>query len=185
MAPRSTITGCWVFYFTPNRSVSRVVTIASPHRGSHFSNAATRYLFGRLVSLPRALTEGFSQLNRDNPGLFRDGALDRARTSVDSLSPDSPLLPVLLAAPRPPGMKLHTIAGQESPEADGDGIVSLASARLEDADSDLIVPATIHSHPLAILEVRRILLEHIARPPRRFPDLCRDKRVQRTSGTAP
>jgi hypothetical protein len=36
---------------------------------------------------------------------------------------------------------------------------------LQDAASEIVVPAdhlTVHQHPLAILEVRRILLEHAA-----------------------
>jgi len=37
------------------------------------------------------------------------------------------------------------------------------SAHLDDAESELIVPADhfhVHQHPLAVLEIRRILLEH-------------------------
>jgi hypothetical protein len=38
-----------------------------------------------------------------------------------------------------------------------------ASAHLDDAASELIVPADhfhVHQHPLAVLEIRRILMEH-------------------------
>jgi hypothetical protein len=45
----------------------------------------------------------------------------------------------------------------------GDGVVSFESAHLDGVDSELVVPADhmhVHHHPLAILEVRRILLEH-------------------------
>lgn len=43
--------------------------------------------------------------------------------------------------------------------------MSLASAHLDDTASELIVPADhmqVQSHPLAILEVRRILLQQAA-----------------------
>ncbi len=46
----------------------------------------------------------------------------------------------------------------------GDGVVPYSSAHLEGVDSELVVPAdhfTVHHHPLAVLEVRRILLEHL------------------------
>jgi hypothetical protein len=46
-----------------------------------------------------------------------------------------------------------------------DGVVSERSARLDGAASELIVPAdhtTVQCHPLAVMEVRRILLEHLA-----------------------
>jgi hypothetical protein len=42
--------------------------------------------------------------------------------------------------------------------------VPYQSAHLEGADSELVVPADhyhVHHHPLAVLEVRRILLEHL------------------------
>jgi hypothetical protein len=48
---------------------------------------------------------------------------------------------------------------------DGDGVVSRSSAHLDDAASEITVPAnhtTVHTHPAAVLEVRRVLLEHLA-----------------------
>jgi hypothetical protein len=53
------------------------------------------------------------------------------------------------------------LSGDDGP---GDGVVPYASAHLEGVDSELVVPADhfhVHHHPLAILEVRRILLEHL------------------------
>ena len=48
---------------------------------------------------------------------------------------------------------------------EGDGVVGFTSAHLEEVDSELVVASdhlNVHRHPLAILEVRRILLEHAA-----------------------
>jgi hypothetical protein len=45
----------------------------------------------------------------------------------------------------------------------GDGVVSYKSAHLDTAISEIVVPAEhsyVHHHPLAVQEVRRILLEH-------------------------
>jgi hypothetical protein len=42
--------------------------------------------------------------------------------------------------------------------------VSYESAHADDVESELVVPAdhtSVHSHPLAVLEVRRILLDHL------------------------
>jgi hypothetical protein len=53
-----------------------------------------------------------------------------------------------------------------------DGVVPYASAHLDDVESELVVPADhyrVHHHPLAILEVRRILLEHVREYDRRQP----------------
>ncbi|MBL8795722.1 MAG: alpha/beta hydrolase, partial [Planctomycetia bacterium] len=44
-----------------------------------------------------------------------------------------------------------------------DGVVPYSSSHLTDVDSEVIVAAdhfTVHHHPLAIREVRRILREH-------------------------
>ena len=96
-------------------------------------------------------------------------------TSVDLLAPHAPALEVLAARPRPAGVHYHSIvgvapkssvalerwlAGDNEP---GDGVVPYASAHLEGVDSELVVPADhfhVHHHPLAIQEVRRILMEH-------------------------
>jgi hypothetical protein len=69
----------------------------------------------------------------------------------------------------------HNVVGHD-PDAgwreylvgDGDGVVSLASARLDEMRqlrSQVIVPAdhiTVHRHPQTILEVRRILLDQLS-----------------------
>jgi hypothetical protein len=46
----------------------------------------------------------------------------------------------------------------------GDGVVPYGSAHLGTADSEKVVPADhfhVHQHPLSVLEVRRILHEHL------------------------
>ena len=75
------------FFFQPNPSIRRVVTIATPHRGSPFSNQTTQYLLGKLIRLPETLVGSQQALFRDNPGLLFDRSLLKIETSVDSLSP--------------------------------------------------------------------------------------------------
>jgi hypothetical protein len=78
----------------------------------------------------------------------------------------------MLASRRPPWVTYHNIVGvmpeqwwlSKLSEA-GDGVVSRESAHVDDAESEITVPAdhtTVHAHPAAVLEVRRILLEHLA-----------------------
>ena len=46
-----------------------------------------------------------------------------------------------------------------------DGVVEYTSSHLDNIDSELVVDAyhhTIHAHPLTVLEVRRVLLEHLS-----------------------
>ena len=165
------------FFFQPNPSISRVVTIGTPHRGSDFANDATKWLGRKLISVPARILRGRRELLAANPDYFRRDAPLDVSTSIDSLSPDSPLLPVLLAAQPGPWVKYHNIVGRIRPQGfarlisgEGDGVVSYESARLdnlasEQVRSQLIVTAehsTVHRHPAAIREVRQILVQHIA-----------------------
>jgi pimeloyl-ACP methyl ester carboxylesterase len=164
------------YFFEPNPSIRRVITIGTPHRGSEFSNDLTKWLGRKLIHVPTSFLQGRSQLEARNPSYFRATAPLNITNSIDSLSPKSPILPVLLAAPTGPWVKYHNIVGQAPHEGftntvsmwlsgEGDGVVSLASAQLDNASSQIVVPAdhmSVHRHPQSILEVRRILMQHIA-----------------------
>jgi hypothetical protein len=167
------------FFFAPNPSIGRVITIGTPHRGSDFSNDFTRWLGGKLIRIPSMILHGRHQLVARNPDYFRPSAPLDVRTSIDSLSPNSPLLPVLLDAPSGPWVKYHNIMGNAPQKGftgwlmpdNGDGVVSLASAKVENAQSQIVVPAdhtSVHRHPQSILEVHRILRKHVEEL-RRFP----------------
>jgi hypothetical protein len=57
------------------------------------------------------------------------------------------------------------VKGSSPPEGQNDGVVAYDSAHITEAESELVVYHQNHStqsHPLAIQEVRRILLEHLA-----------------------
>jgi hypothetical protein len=63
----------------------------------------------------------------------------------------------------PSALRLERWLGGGTSEV-GDGVVPYSSAHIDEALSELVVPADhyhVHHHPLAILEVRRILLEHL------------------------
>jgi len=157
------------FFFGPDPAVRRLITIATPHRGSTFANGTTRWLAREFIKLPQM---GREQIVRENPDLFRQHTMLEVKTSLDSLAPDSPILPVLLHAQRPPWLKCHNIVGVLPDKGfigkvagGSDGVVAFSSAHLDDALSELKVEADhmdVHRHPLSILEVRRILLEHLA-----------------------
>ncbi|HQU44732.1 MAG TPA: alpha/beta fold hydrolase [Pirellulales bacterium] len=178
-----------VFFFRPEPAVRRLITIATPHRGSRFANNATRWLANELINLPKLQLLHRDELLRENPGIFRDHTILEVKTSVDSLAPDSPILPVLLEAPQPPWLKCHNIVGVlpdtgliGSVAGGTDGVVSYESAHLDNVASELKVAAdhtTVNRHPLSILEVRRILLEHL-RDLNAFP--YRAPRGDRTAG---
>lgn len=159
-------------FFQPNPSIRRVVTIGTPHHGSNFANDYTRWLASRVIKLPQVALATTQALALANPGFFRDNKLVAAANAIDSLAADSPIFPVMRQAKKAPGVKYHNIIGVSEGRGwlgrkskPGDGVVDLASARVDDVVSELIVNAehtTIHTTDRAILEVRRILLEHLA-----------------------
>jgi len=160
-----------VLFFEPNRSVRRVITMGTPHRGSQFANSATRFLGRSLIMLPSMVKDSGDRLLAANPGLFRDKELLEINTSIDSLDPNSPVLPAILQAKKAPWVKYHTVVGVLDEDtwlgyfsAHGDGVVEYESARLDEATSELVVTAdhnTVHRNPKSVLEVRRVLREHV------------------------
>jgi pimeloyl-ACP methyl ester carboxylesterase len=167
------------FYFHPNPSVKRVVTIGTPHRGSEFASDALRELSRRVIQLPEMMLELGTKLSLTNPGYFSNKDLLTTTTSVDSLASDCPIFPVMLKSPRPVWTRYHNIIGVVPRRTfvgraaeESDGVVSFKSAHLENIASEITIQAdhlSVHRHPLAILEVRRILLEHLSTisvPPR-------------------
>lgn len=163
------------FYFQPNPSVRRVVTLGTPHRGSRFANDVTAWVGRKIIRMPMQIVEGRQELLTRNRDYFRPEAPLRVTTSIESLDPDSSLLTSLLEAEPAPWTHYHNVVGKQPREGfaayfsnEGDGVVSLASASLDGVprvESQIVVEAdhmSVHRHPQSVLEVRRILLEQIA-----------------------
>jgi hypothetical protein len=157
-----------LYYFDSNPLVRRVVTIGSPHRGSDYANSLTQFLARRLIELPRAALDTTTQLLTLNPNAFRDGFPLGGTTSIDSLSPASPILQAMHATPRPEGVVYHNVVGVTKDDVplveNTDGVVAVPSAHMEDVASEIVVRAdhsSLHRHPRTILELRRILREHL------------------------
>ncbi len=159
-------------FFAANRDVRRVVTIGTPHRGSDYANDLTQWLGRKLITLPTMMVATGKNLVSKNPGVFQNADLLINNTSIDSLNPDSPVFPAMLRAPRATWITYHNIVGLVpkrhwfggEEQASDDGVVSYESAHMDDAVSEIVVASehqTIHRNPKAILEVRRILLEHL------------------------
>lgn len=160
-------------YFSANLSVARVITLGTPHQGSIVSNSLTRWISEKLFTLPGNLTSEYAQIMNDNPDFFKSDMLKIA-TSTDSLSPESRFFEVMMTADADPRVRFHNIIGvydNPGPTAifggssePSDGVVSVESARCPDAVSQIEIPAEhsdVHQHPRAVLEVRRILTEHV------------------------
>jgi len=152
-------------FFEPLPFVKRVVFISTPHRGSFVAGGWMGSLSRSLITLPKRLTDVNSDLrNVDRvPQELRQGVPD----SVTNMRPDSMFVRALQTLPFAPGVHLHSIVsvdGSGPVEEGDDGVVRYSSAHLDLAESELVVR---HGHscqnePETILEVRRIMLEHLA-----------------------
>ncbi len=83
------------------------------------------------------------------------------------MSPDNPLIRALAEIPLAPGVRGHSIIAVNTdgdPKLGNDGVVEYSSAHLDGMASELIVNSGHSSqlNPLAIDEVRRILVEDLA-----------------------
>ena len=149
--------------FEPLPFVQRVVFISTPQRGSFIAGNWIGKISSKLVSMPRNIVKLTTNLfaKIDIPPWMKG----KIPTSVDDMSPDHPFIITLGNIPVPPDVKEHSIIaveGEGNPEKGNDGVVEYSSAHIEDADSELVVQSghSVQSNPLAIGEVRRILLEH-------------------------
>jgi len=161
-----------MFFFESLPFVSRVIFISTPHRGS--SMAQTWYArFGAFITrLADELSDSASDFaivvnlkEHDDKEEF-NYKINRIPTGLDSLLPDNPVLKVMSGRPFASNVIYHSIIGNED-EADTpggtDGIVIYESSHVDGARSEKIIHSGhgAHTKPQGIIEVRRILTEHI------------------------
>lgn len=158
-------------HFDPQPMVSRVIYIGVPHRGSTWSDNAIERLTSRLLRF------GITGKNDDpNPiadmasGLLVDSATG-IQSNIDQLSWRSEIIKAIADLPTPGNVEVHSIIGKGILLPDGsqgDGLVSVESARINDSSSELYVAAKhtdLTNADESIEEVQRILIEHLATQP--------------------
>ena len=152
------------FYYRGDPNVSRVVFIATPHRGSQLASNVLGRLARLLVRVPRAVRSRVYAIVSQNRRALAVGAPIRPTSSLDSLGPRDPLVAAINDVPMRPGVRLHSILGDRGRrgpvERSSDGVVAYESAHLPQADSERVVPAghtgTLKS-PQTADEIIRIL----------------------------
>jgi hypothetical protein len=147
--------------------VHRVIFLATPHKGSYVAGNWLAHQIARFVRLPGQVLRATEDI------LTRDAEMAvryRGRlSSVYGMTPGSPLITELAPAPLAPGVIGHSIIavkGEGPFRQDTDGVVAYSSAHIDGMASELVVTSghSVQQTPEAIEEVRRILLEHAARP---------------------
>ncbi len=152
------------FFFKPLPYVKRVVFISTPHRGSYVAGSWISHQLNRFITFPGRLVAGIADVVTQNKKLalrLQSGPL----SSVDAMTPGSPLMTTLAPMPIAPGVAAHSIiaVNDDGPKEEGmDGVVAYSSAHLENVDSELVVRSghSSQGNPHTIEEVRRILTLH-------------------------
>jgi len=148
-------------FFEAQPYVKRVVFIATPHRGSFRVSSFVLSIVRRLVTLPLTLVGGVAELAK-NSGIPKEAV----PTAVDNMRPGHRFVRTLSASPFAPWVTAHSIIPVTNAGAalgQNDGVVRYESAHIEGVASEKIVRSThsTQSTPATILEVRRILYEHL------------------------
>jgi pimeloyl-ACP methyl ester carboxylesterase len=159
-----------IMFFESRPFVKRMVFIAVPHRGSLISDNFIGWTGQLLTSTPKdyaALAERIrSALSPDILKPEAEKAAAGKSNSIKNLSPNDPTIKALSELSIDAEVPFHSIIGDQgigNGEEGSDGVVAYKSSHLEGAESELIVPTNhgAHVHPLAILELNRILKLHL------------------------
>jgi hypothetical protein len=139
--------------------------VATPHGGSYQSSLTVVGLFTRLVTLPLTIASATTDV-LENAG---DVLKYRTFNSLSGMSPGNPAIEALRKIPVAPGIHAYSIIPtlQDGPlETRDDGVVEYKSAHIDGVESELVIEHSGHStqgNPMTVREVRRILIEELAR----------------------
>jgi hypothetical protein len=102
-----------------------------------------------------------------NPGAFIGESIKSLPTAVDNMRPTNRFVRTLSESPIAPGVAAHSIIAVQG-TGDlirlSDGVVRYESAHLDGVESEKVVQSShsMQAHPETILEIRRILREHVS-----------------------
>ena len=113
-------------FVEPLPFVSRVVFVATPHRGSYLAGPElVRRLAQKLVSMPSALVQtGTDLFSKDDVKPYLK--MQTLPTAIDNMSPSHPFIRAISEIPVAPGVHAHSIIavdGDGPKENGGDGVV--------------------------------------------------------------
>jgi hypothetical protein len=147
--------------------IETVIFIATPHGGSYQASLTVAGLFTRLVTLPLSIAAATADVLANAGEALTLDKDRRAFNSISGMSPGNPAIEALRKIPVAPGIHAHSIIPtlQDGPlERRNDGVVEYQSAHIDAVESELVIEHQGHStqsNPLAVREVRRILLEQL------------------------
>jgi pimeloyl-ACP methyl ester carboxylesterase len=150
--------------FKASSHVSKVIFIATPHRGADLASNPIGRLGSRLVRLPAKLVAIGPGLVEKTAASNGKKAMARFPNSIDTLRPQARSVVAMNHLPITSSITYYSIIGDRgennSPNS-SDGVVAYRSSHLAGAKSEKIVPywhSYVHRSPEATAEVERILL---------------------------
>jgi pimeloyl-ACP methyl ester carboxylesterase len=150
--------------FQANPAIKRVIFVATPHRGSSIASGGIGAIAIRLIRLPFEVLEEIPETIARTLGQPGQGRQTIVPTSIQGLSPNSPLLHALDRLPiEAPHHSIIGDRGRGNTPNSSDGVVLYWSSHLDSAESERIVPSghDAMADPQAVEEIRRILLVNL------------------------
>lgn len=156
-------------FFKPLPFVKRVVFISTPHHGAMLAAEQWILWLGtKLITLPQTMIRGFAQAATATGDEKLTAVLRRPPTAIDNMNPNNPGLKILASIPVASHIPAHSIIAVkgDGPKEEGDdGVVAYQSAHIDEAVSEKVVRwgHSCQGRPEVIEEIRRILMEHLAK----------------------
>ncbi len=161
--PETRALAAHAMFFKPQPYVTRVIFIATPHRGSYMASNPIVKFGNKFINLPGSLAKTAIAL-----GNLREASLTGTPftmpTALDNMDASNRFIKTLSSLPIAPGVHAHSIIpvlGSGPIENGNDGVVEYKSAHIDGVESELVVRSGHSTQATAqtIEEVRRILYE--------------------------
>ena len=155
----------------PIENFDRAIFLAAPHRGTDYADRWFTLAARKIIKLPATfLTTLADTLTSDDVDLkdfVKTLTNDVIQNGPSDLSKKSKFMELTASIPPEKGLVFHSIIGNitksDDPNVITDGIVPYKSAHLDGAVSEKIFTGghSIQETPEAVLELRRILRQHL------------------------
>ena len=155
----------------PIENFDRAIFLAAPHRGTDYADRWFTLAARKIIKIPSTflttLADTLTSYDVDLKDFVKTLTNDVIQNGPSDLSKKSKFMELTASIPPEKGLVFHSIMGNitksDDPNVITDGIVPYKSAHLDGAVSEKIFTGghSIQETPEAVLELRRILRQHL------------------------
>ena len=155
----------------PVSNFDRAIFLAAPHKGTDYADRWFTLAARKIIKLPTTFLTTLADTLKSNDVELKDFVKkltnDVIQNGPSDLSKKSKFMELTADIPPQKGLLFHSIMGNitksQDPNIMTDGIVPYKSAHLDGAVSEKIITGghSIQETPEAVLELRRILRQHL------------------------